>query len=157
MAMGGLGLSLAGFAGLLAAFHDEDDGEPEIYKWRISMIVMGSLFVLFLGFGIVPIHTWVEDTESAIRIVTGLAVVLATFSILRFNKPGPAWPDERLRKIVKASVTVQVAVVSLNLIFASLAYLQFIFLWLLFSPVSVFYNAVRDEAASASKSSADDL
>lgn len=59
MAMGGLGLSLAGFARLPATFHRGGTTRPEIYKWRISAIVMGSLFVLFLGFGVVPIHTWV--------------------------------------------------------------------------------------------------
>ena len=45
------------------------------------------------------------------------------------------------------AVLAQVAIVSTNLFFASLPFLQLIFLWLLFSPISVFYNAVRDVAA----------
>lgn len=155
MAMGGLGLSLAGFAGLLATFHDSGDREPEVYRWRISVIVMGSLFVLFLGFGVVPIYEWTGDGDATIRIVTGLAVALTTVSQLRFGGAGPAWPDEARRRIVSVAVYVQIAIVATNLIFASLAFLQLIFLWLLFSPVSVFYNAVRDVAAAATETDAD--
>lgn len=150
MAMGGLGLSLAGFAGLLAAFHRGGKSDV-IYRWRIMMIVLGSLFVLFLGFGVVPIHGWTDDAELTIRIVTGFAVALTLIGNLRFNRPGPAWPDEQRRKVVKASVLAQVAVVATNLFFASLPFLQLIFLWLLFSPVSVFYNAVRDVASGSSE------
>lgn len=43
------------------------------------------------------------------------------------------------------------AIAAGNLVVASLAFLQLIFLWLLFSPVSVFYNAVRDVATEGSQ------
>lgn len=149
MAMGGLGLSLAGFAGLLAAFHRGGERQPEIYRWRMSVIVLGSLFVLFLGFGVVPIYGLVDDVDAAVRITTALAVLLHVVGQIRFGGPGPAWPDEQRRRIVRAAVFAQWAIVSLNLVFASITFLQFIFLWLLFSPISVFYNAVRDVAAAA--------
>ena len=48
-------------------------------------------------------------------------------------------------------ILAQVAVVATNLFFASLPFLQLFFLWLLFSPISVFYNAVRDVASESSE------
>lgn len=146
MAIGGLGLSLAGFTGLLAAFHTEESTDAAVYQWRIRVIVTASLFVLFLGFGVVPIHDWTGDTELTVRIATALVVLLAVVLQVRFGGPGPAWPDESRRRIVRSAVAVQIAIVAINLFVASVAFLQVIFLWLLFTPASAFYNAVRDEA-----------
>ena len=114
MAMGGLGLSLAGFAGLLAAFHRSGERQPEIYRWRMSLIVLGSLFVLFLGFGIVPIHGFTGDVAATVRITTALAVLLTVIGQIRFGGPGPAWPDEKRRRIVRGAVFTQIAIVSLH-------------------------------------------
>ena len=43
MAMGGLGVSLAGFAGLIAALTPKKAAASPVTKWRITQIVVWSL------------------------------------------------------------------------------------------------------------------
>ena len=129
--------------------------DAAVYQWRIRVIVTSSIYVLFLGFGIVPVHEWTGDVDSTVRIMTALVVVMMVFFQIRFGGPGPAWPDESRRRTVRTAVGVQLAIVAVNLFVVSVTFLQFIYLWLLFTPVSAFYNAVRDEAAAKGQASSE--
>lgn len=51
LAMGGLGVSLAGFAGLCSALHAPGvEANPAVYSWRVRTIVMSSFQLAFIGF-----------------------------------------------------------------------------------------------------------
>ena len=57
MALGGLGVSLAGFAGLISALDRRPEGHTPIARWRIRNIVVGGFAATFIGFGIIAMST----------------------------------------------------------------------------------------------------
>jgi hypothetical protein len=65
MAMGGLGVSLAGFAGLLAALHHPDAGSPQdVYRWRIRETVISAFQLAFLAIGsVVFVRAVIDSTK----------------------------------------------------------------------------------------------
>jgi len=145
MTMGGLGVSLAGFAGLFSALHQaEQEMEPAVYQWRIREIVTTSFRLAFLGFGVIAIHGFTEDVATTARIVTTLAVVSAVVQILTSMKPGPAWPNETDRMGALVGSWVWTAVIAGNVIAGSQAYLRVVMLLLLLSPALVFIRATID-------------
>jgi len=150
MTMGGLGVSLAGFAGLFSALH-HSDGEtaPAVYRWRIREIVTSSFRLAFLGFGVVVIHGFTDDIGATARIVSGLAVVSGLVAMLTSLKPGPAWPNETDRKGAIAGSSVWIAIIGGNMIVGSQNYLRVVMLLLLISPATVFIRATIDATGAA--------
>lgn len=53
MAMAGLGVSFAGFAGLIATSAPEEERDSPVWWWRITSVVRTGLLLTFLGFGII--------------------------------------------------------------------------------------------------------
>ncbi len=145
MAIGGLGVSLAGFAGLIAALDRRPTAHSPIASWRIRNIVIGGFITTFAGFGTVALFTATdEDLTLTVRLagifLAGAVVVRAWFE----QRPGPAWPNDRGRWFAIGSVIVLVALAIANGVRARLGLLQFMFLYQLADPVSIFFNTVRD-------------
>lgn len=145
MAIAGLGISFAGFAGVIAAL----DRRPSsaVSRWRIAYIVISGFILLFAGFGTVATYTVTgENLDATVRVSS---LFLASVSAVRTyfaSRPGPAWPSERGRKFTMATAWIGVGVQLLNVVIASLGFLQYIFLGQIFEPASIFINAVRDVA-----------
>jgi hypothetical protein len=148
MAMGGLGVSLAGFAGLIAALTPEQQRDSAIARWRISKVVQWGLHLTFLGFGVVAIYALVEDEATTARLASLCAALLLGIREWRSTRPGPAWPDEGLRRAVMALASVGVLLFLGNVAVGSVAYLHFIMLLMLLAPSMVFVSAVQDATAS---------
>jgi hypothetical protein len=148
MAMGALGVSLAGFAGLIAAL-DRTSGRSPIAAYRITGIVFQGLSLTVAGFAAVAAYTITgENLTLTIRIVTVLLAAPLVRGFLQ-ARPGPAWPRERERWIVIGGLAVLTLATLANVYFASLGYLMFLMMAALLGPVQIFYNTVRDAAREA--------
>jgi hypothetical protein len=143
MAMGGLGVSLAGFAGLIATFDRRAGSGNPIAAWRIRGIVTRGFLVTITGFGTVAVHTLTEDVAMTVRIAS-FFLVLMSFLLLRENRPGPAWPDDRRRRIIVRSTAFLLALMLLNMVLASVGFLQLLLLFWLSGAIGIFMNAVRE-------------
>jgi hypothetical protein len=155
MAMGGLGLSLAGFAGLIAALTPEQQRNSPIARWRISRVVIYSLHLTFLGFGVIAIFALLEDSTQTVRVASGLAALIFSIGKWRSLQPGPAWPDERVRRSVIALSVVVVAVFLVNAVLGTVWYLHMIMLLFLLEPALIFVAAIHDATSDPTTSRPD--
>ena len=145
MALGGLGVTLAGFAGLIAALQGP---EGPIGAWRIRNVVYGGFGVTVSGFGTVALYTVTQDVALTVRLAS-IVMVLAQAARLGEWRPGPAWPNERQRRgFIVGQLAVAVAIVA-NVALASVGYLQVLLLLLLSVPAGIFARAVRDAAGGS--------
>src|SRR5688572_17924615 len=126
MAVGGLGVSLAGFAGLIAALTPEQQKDSPVARWRIGHIVVWGLHLTFLGFGVVAIFAVVGDAPTTARIASGVAAVLLGYREWGSTRPGPAWPQERARRVVLAIAIIGVVFSAANVVFGKVGYLHVI-------------------------------
>jgi hypothetical protein len=143
MAVGGLGVTLAGFAGLIAALHGREGGHSPVAAWRIRNVVFEGFSVTSVGFGTVALYTITQDVALTVRIATaflGLTLV-ARWGEMR---PSAAWRDERQRWSRIVLQAVFIAAVLVNVAVASLGYLQLLLLISLSAPAGIFALAVRD-------------
>ncbi len=144
--MGGLGVSLAGFAGLISALDRRPLAHSPIAAYRITSIVFLGFALTLAGFGTVAAYTITgENLALTVRVGTILLVIPYIRGYLQ-ARPGPAWPRERERWTIIAGLTVLTVVTLGNLIVASLGYLEFLMLAALIGPVQIFYNTVREAA-----------
>lgn len=144
MAVGGLGVTLAGFAGLIAALEGRA-GEPHtpIAAWRIRSVVYQSFGVTFIGFGTVAVYTLTQDVELAVRLAT-IGMVLSIVANWRSLLPSAALPDDRRRRVAIAARTVAAIAGLVNVALASVGYLQLFLLVVLTGPASTFILSVAD-------------
>jgi hypothetical protein len=144
MAFGGLGVSLAGFAGLISALDRTSAGMSAISAYRIRTIVVLGFGLTFAGFGTVAAYTLTgSDLPMTVRIGTVLLGLAHVRGLLFGTRPGPEWPDERERRVAKAILVVTLLVTLGNLAVASVGYLEALLLVGLVGPVSIFYNTIR--------------
>ena len=140
MSMGGLGLSLAGFAGLIAALGPSGE-HPEIGAWRIVNIVKSGLLVTFLGFGTIAV-TAVTDVPLSVRIISGIAAI-AVFRLTEMaTRAGPAWPDDQERVGSRRLLLATPLLIIPNVILGSVGYLHVILIGLLALPAGTLVTAV---------------
>ena len=155
MAIGGLGVSLAGFAGLIAALTPEQQRNSAIARWRISRVVVWGLHVTLLGFGVVAIHALFENPTLTARIASGFATLMLAIRSWRSTRPGPAWPDEGQRRATMALWAFEVVFVLGNVILGSVGYLHVIMLLFLAEPAAVFVAAIQEATTGPTASRPD--
>lgn len=144
MAIGGLGVTLAGFAGLIAALEGRvGERHSPIAAWRIRNVVYQGFGVTFVGFATVALYTVTQDVAVTVRVAT-IGVVLSIAANWRTLLPGAAWPDERRRRGAIVARTAVSAAALVNVYLASVGFLQLLLLLLLTGPASTFILAVAD-------------
>jgi hypothetical protein len=144
MAIGGLGVTLAGFAGLIAALERREGGHSPVAAWRIRNVVDHGFVVTFAGFGTVALYAITRDVPITVRLVT-VALVLVTAAInRRAMVAGTAWPDERRRQHALVIWLVATAGMLASLVLGSAEVLQLLLLFQLTAPISIFRNSVVD-------------
>lgn len=144
MAVGGLGVTLAGFAGLIAALQGS---QGPVAAWRIRNVVFLGFGVTLLGFGTVALHSITQDVPLTVRLVSTVMVVMraANWGALR---AGAAWRSERQRRgAIVLQLGFAIAAI-VNIALASVGYLQLLLLVSLSAPAGIFANAVRDVTGS---------
>ena len=144
MAIGGLGVTLAGFAGLIAALEGRgSEAHSPIAAWRIRHVVYQGFGVTLVGFATVALYTITQDVALAVRLAT-VGAVLTVVANWRSFLPSAAWPDERRRRIAMIVRTGLTAAGLVNVVLGSVGFLQLFLLLLLSGPASTFILAVAD-------------
>ena len=145
MAVAGLGVSLAGFAGLIAALEQRPEIRSAVQAWRIRNIVIGGFLTTFAGFGVIATNSITRgDVELTIRvagILIGIAVAVRGWNSTR---PGPAWPTESGRRFGMVANAATALLFAGAAVIARVGLLQAAFLVQLSDPVSIFYNTVKN-------------
>ena len=144
MAFGGLGVSLAGFAGLIAALRRDRPEDLAVAAYRIRTIVFLGFSLTFAGFGAVAVFSATGDAAVTARIATLLLAVAYLRGLLFDTRPGPVWPVERNRRMTIVILLVLLGLTLNNFLLASLPYLQLLLILALVGPVSIFYATIVD-------------
>ena len=144
MAMGRLGLSLAGFAGLISALDHRPAAQSAVVAYRIRGIVLLGFSLTVIAFTTIAVYTLTNaDLPLTIRIGS-LLLVLPHLDGLRAARPGPAWSSDAQRRATIASLIVLIAIALGNVVVASLGYLQILLLIGLVGPASIFFNQIKE-------------
>jgi hypothetical protein len=81
MATAGLGVSLAGFTGLIAAVDPNTESRPAVAAWRLENVVQFGFMLTVLGFGAIAFYAITEDPNFTTRI----SVLLRVYGPLFFG------------------------------------------------------------------------
>lgn len=150
MAIGGIGVSLAGFAGLITALDRRPDAHSPVSAWRIRNIVMGGFILTVVGFSSIALYTMTqENTELTVQITSLLMAVLTALKTWAENRPGPAWPARRGRLAATGTQLLLVVGYVSNAVMGRLGFLQLLIIFSLLDPLSIFFNTVRDVAQAS--------
>jgi len=144
MAFGGLGVSLAGFAGLISALDRSRAAHSAVANYRVRGIVFLGFALTLVGFGTVALYRVTGDDLSLTVRLASVALALMGVRGLLESRPGPAWRNEGERRFSIAFLCVIIAVTLGNVLVGNLGYLQLLMLLQLSGPMSIFYNTVRD-------------
>lgn len=152
MAVGGMGVTLAGFAGLIAALQGP---EGPVAAWRIRNVVYLGFGVTVVGFATAALYTITQDVTLTVRLAT---IVMVLTQIVRWQeyRPGPAWRDERQRRGAIFGELALVIAILVNIALASVGFLQLLLLAMLIEPVGIFANSVREVTQDTDASSGAD-
>jgi hypothetical protein len=152
MAFGGLGVTLAGFAGIINALSPRTSAPSAVAVYRVRTIVILGLAMTVIGFGTVAVYSVVApDVTLTVRVATVAIAVTFIRGLLIDSRPGAAWPNESERVMTIAMLLVMIVLTLGNLAVASVGYLQILFVLLLIGPLSIFYNTIRDATGAPSE------
>jgi hypothetical protein len=144
LVFGGLGVSLAGFAGLINALDRSPERRSPLTAYRIRTIVLLGFSLTITGLGTIATYTATGgDLAVAIRIGTLSRVAVLVSGLATDLRPGPAWPNERERRFANLIGVTMLLITLGNVVVASLGYLELIMLMSLTGPVTIFYNTIR--------------
>lgn len=141
LSMAGLGVSVAGFSGLVTAFRRREDGWTRAELWRLRAIPRLSFILVFLALSPFPLYALTGDEALVIRIVSGLLVLAHLSEVIgpRFemeNWPGQSW-------LVNAGANSTVALLSvINIFTAQTGLLELALLLWLVHPVDLFVRVL---------------
>jgi hypothetical protein len=142
LSMAGLGLSVAGFAGLVSAFRRRDEGWTRTELWRLRTIARLSFVLVFLALLVFPLYALSGDETAVIRVLSASIVLLYLGEIIapgfdRTNWPGRSW-------LYSALVDALFALVSLvNLVAGQTGLLELALVLRLLHPVNLFLKVLR--------------
>lgn len=144
LTFGGLGISLAGFAGLIFVLGESGARESPIAKWRIRHIATTGLFLAQAGLLVFPTFFLTDSVESTVRIVTAVGLMMQVRLSVPDLRPGPAWPDENRRRAVIVLAGATFVLWIANLWFASVGFLMLLFVLWLSAGIGTFMNAILE-------------
>ena len=148
IAMAGLGVSLAGFAGLITALDRRPAAHTAVSAWRIRNIVIGGFTVMFEGLATVALYQVTDgNLDLTIRLASLLVAAVIVPRVIIGSRPGPEWPTKRGRYVAIAFAVGLLLASLANVFVAGLGYLEAILLFQLSGPASIFINTVREVAS----------
>ena len=141
---GGLGVSLAGFAGLIHALDRSEDADDPITKWRIRSIVLAGFSVALSGLVVWPLFRLTEDVTLTVRLASAVLFLMYLQMSVRTLRPGPEWPDHNLWRINLALASLTLAATLVNALIASVGFLELLFVVAVAQPMGTFIRAIHD-------------
>lgn len=150
MALGGLGVSLAGFVGIITALDRRVEARSEISLWRLRNIVQSGFVLTVIGFGVVAIHSATgENVELTIRIASLSIVALNGIRMAVEFRPGPAWPDRTRWRVAVLLELLGIAGFAVSAVVAGVGLFQLLLIYQLGFPLSIFFFTIQDAAGTA--------
>ena len=149
----GLGISIAGFAGLMIALRP-DPNWTAIDRWRVRNIIYLGFRAAFLALMPIPIFAFTNDLAMTIRIASGLVVVAIAIQLWQWAHEDPdEWPEGRGANLFFLAV-LGGGPSMVNLWLASVGLFEVVLLSLLVHPANIFtvvvQEVVRDHKVSHS-------
>jgi len=144
MSMGGLGMSLAGFGGLVAALTPKKAAASPVTKWRITHIVIWGLQLTMIGFGVVAVYAVVEDVTLTARIISGAAVFIHLLRLREAMTPGPAYRNDTERRRAVWGTIFLIVFLSGNVFLGGVGYLHIIMLVMFGGPAGIFASGIKE-------------
>ena len=142
LTLGGLGVSLAGFAGLIYAMASDPGERDMATARRFRSIVYHGFRVAVVGLAAFPAWELTGSQDDTMRIVSGVAIV----SFIGFRSelaPGPAWSSSADRYFVIGLAVAQSLAWVANLVLASTGVAMALLVWTVIVSMGVFFSAVR--------------
>jgi hypothetical protein len=137
-----VGLSIAGFGGLLVALDPRPWHDTPVASWRVRTVVSFGLRLTMVSLGVVAFFTLSGDQDVTVRLGTAALVLVIAQLAWAAGRPGPAWDNDSQRRTWFTYNAVHLAVALPNLVLASTGYLQLLFVWALGLPFSIFLRSV---------------
>jgi len=145
MALGGLGVSLAGFAGIISALERRPAPASAVTQWRVRNIALAGFTLTITGFGVIAVHAATGgDVPLTVRIGSGFLIVANALRIYSEMRPGPSWPGDDGRR---RAIVIELALIAgfvFTTITARHGILQLLLIGQLGFPLSVFLFTVED-------------
>jgi hypothetical protein len=141
LTLAGLGLSVAGFAGLVTALRG-DGRWSRVDLWRLRNIIGTSLMFVFVALLPTPIFRAVGDERLTISIMSAVVALIFTNGVIRGFHEDREWPGYARQAAV--ILVPQVALMLFNVFLGSIALLMFGLLSVLLYPVQLFIRVIRD-------------
>lgn len=144
LTFGGLGISIAGFAGLIFALDRRDHPNPAIVRWRIRHIASTGLSIAQVGLLVFPVFFLTDSVVWTIRWVS-LVGLLFNVGFFRVDmRSGDAWPDDRRRRLVVGIGSVVMLGWAANVYLASVGLLMLLFVIWISAAIGTFMNAIAE-------------
>ncbi len=144
LTFGGLGISLAGFAGLIFVLDRGPSTDNAISRWRIRHIALSGLMIATAGLLVFPFYFLSDSVADTVRLTSVFGLLSLFASARRDLRPGPAWPDEGRRKINLALAGAAAALWMACLISASVGLLMLTFVAWLSAPIKTFARSILE-------------
>ena len=141
LSVAGLALSVAGFAGIVSAFRNREQGWTRTELWRLRAIPRLSITLVFLALLPFPIYALTGDEAVVVRVVSGLVLLAYLFETVAAAFDRASWPGRTW--LVGAVGSFLFGLVSLvNLVAAQVGLLEIALLLLLLEPAALFVRVL---------------
>lgn len=142
LTLAGLALSVAGFAGLMAAFRREASWTA-IDVWRLRGIVRLSFILMFLALLPIPVHMLVGSDLVAVGIASAVvASVYAWEALGVLRERAASGPAAWMTAYLLMDAIIGGLMIA-NVVFGNAAVLMLVLLFRLAHPVGLFVEAIR--------------
>jgi hypothetical protein len=139
----GLGVSLAGFAGLVGALRPGRSWDA-VDRWRIRNIIQLGFLAALIALLPIPVFTLTSDVDLTVRIASACLVVATLLEFVGVHRRDTEeWPSGA-SGYVAAGLALQVIPGLANVLLASLGLLEILLLVRLSHPANIFLRVVRD-------------
>jgi len=146
-AIAGLGVTIAGFAGLITSLDTRLNRRRAVQAYRVRNIVLDGFGLTLASLGAIAVYAFSDESvAAAVRFAT-LILILGWVRVLApRNLTGPAWEgsDRRTLLSVVIPTVALIAIAAISLVPASPGFLQVLIVLSLLGPFTVFYRTVRD-------------
>lgn len=144
LTFGGLGISLAGFAGLIFVLDPNPVTDNATSRWRIRHIALSGLMIATAGLLVFPTYFLTDSVPLTVRLISAFGLFALAISARRDLRPGPAWPDERRRRVNMGLALVAAAFWVACAVTGSVGLLMLTFVAWISAPLGTFANSILD-------------
>jgi hypothetical protein len=144
LTFGGLGISLAGFAGLIFVLDRRPSVDNAISRWRIRHIALSGLMIAMAGLLVFPVYFLTDDAAPTARLIATFGLLSLVVSARRDLKPGPAWPHEGRRYVNIGQAAATGVLWVACMVTGSVGLLMLSFVAWISAPIGTFANSILE-------------